>query len=370
MASLIPDEKIKFWMDNNLSVLLIGKHGVGKTEKTMKLAKKAKLKTLYFSCATLDPWVDFIGVPTKVTKDGKTYLELVRPKAFAFDDVEFIFLDELNRAPPKVQNAVLELIQFGSINGKKFKNLRMIWAAINPPATKGSDTSYHVEELDPAMLTRFKVRFNVPFALDEDFFTAKHGEAVYQALSVWWNDLPMNVRDDFPPRSVHYALEMIALGGDVGDALPASIPKTHFLAALNTAHKVASIKATGVSAKEVFGPLTAVNVKAAIRKNRKDLAPLLLGLSNEEAIKVFSLGANTNGNPNTFTKDILEAMHKGQLNAILSSRIDGFSADAKKKIKEMALNVMLNSDAKSVAASSGSEEDYEEPDEEYGNATM
>ena len=40
--------------------------------------------------------------------------------------------DELNRAKPKVRNAVMELIQFRSINGIKFNNLRMIWAAINP----------------------------------------------------------------------------------------------------------------------------------------------------------------------------------------------------------------------------------------------
>ena len=41
-------------------------------------------------------------------------------------------MDEFSRAHKKVRNAVMELIQFKSINGRKFKNLKIVWAAINP----------------------------------------------------------------------------------------------------------------------------------------------------------------------------------------------------------------------------------------------
>jgi len=52
-----------------------------------------------------------------------------------------LFFDELNRAHPKVLNAVFELVQFRSINGDKLPRLQCVIAAINPPGA-----GYHVQE--------------------------------------------------------------------------------------------------------------------------------------------------------------------------------------------------------------------------------
>lgn len=319
MDSILPKAKLKFWLDNNFSVLLIGKHGIGKTAKVKAIVKKKGLKALYFSCATLDPWVDFIGIPMKVKKDGVTYLELIRPKAFAFDDVEFIFLDELNRAPPKVQNAVLELIQFGSINGKKFKNLKTIWAAINPPPKKNTDTSYHVEELDPAMITRFQVRFNLPFKIDEEYFTKKHGSDMYSRISNWWGSLPEGLQDEFPPRSVDYALEMMEKGGDVGDCLPEGIPKMHFLNAVKASgvKKVRGTTGSGVTISDVFNTVDPTSIKTIIKANKKDLNRITSDLSNEEFLKLFRMvGVSPQRRLTTLGGALVKAANLQQVRAI------------------------------------------------------
>lgn len=330
MASVIPKSKLKFWVDNNCNVLLIGKHGVGKTAKVKEVVKKRKLKALYFSCATLDPWVDFIGIPMKAEKDGVTYLELIRPKAFAFDNVEFIFLDELNRAPPKVQNAVLELIQFGSINGKKFKKLKMVWGAINPPPKNSSDTNYHVEELDPAMITRFQVRFHVPFKLDEDFYVEKHGQKIYDAMNPFWEALPEGLKDEFPPRSLDYALDMLKLGGDVEDSLPEGIPKQHFLRALNgSGVKKREVKASGVSVKELFNTLDPAKIKVLIAANASSLDTLTANLSNEEFVKLYHLVGVQNSRVTMAGKRLIKAANAPQVIAVhkavstLSLALDG-----------------------------------------------
>ena len=120
-----------FWIENNLNVLLRGKHGVGKTAMVVDAFERNNLKYKYFSASTMGPWVDFIGVPKEKTdENGNSYLDLVRPQEFQDDEVEAIFMDEFSRAHKKVRNAVMELIQFKSINGRKFKNLKIVWAPL------------------------------------------------------------------------------------------------------------------------------------------------------------------------------------------------------------------------------------------------
>ena len=174
---LIPEEKLDFWIKNNLNVLLTGKHGVGKTSIIAEMVKKNNLRGLYFSCGTLDPYIDLIGIPTKTidAETGIEYMDLARPKAFALDEADFIMLDEANRASPKVQNALMELIQFGSINGMKFKSLRCVWAGINPQAKTKKDVKYHVEDMDPAQKDRFHIHYTVPYIPSKKYFTQKFG---------------------------------------------------------------------------------------------------------------------------------------------------------------------------------------------------
>jgi|TARA_B110000495_G_C23000958_1_gene590730 hypothetical protein len=210
-----------FWIENNLNVLLRGKHGVGKTAMVVQAFEKNNLKYKYFSASTMDPWVDFIGVPKEKTdENGNSYLDLVRPKEFQDDEVEAIFMDEFSRAHKKVRNAVMELIQFKSINGRKFKNLKIVWAAINPE--DDDDFNYDVDALDPAQEDRFHVHVEVPYKPDVSWFRNEFGTELANSAVSWWNELPPKVQNHVSPRRLEYALTVYGAKGNLRHVLPGS----------------------------------------------------------------------------------------------------------------------------------------------------
>lgn len=224
------DEKLDFWLKNNLNVLLIGPHGVGKTARVKATFERANLKYRYFSAATMDPWVDFVGIPKEVKDDKGSYLELVLPKDLRDDSIEALFFDEFNRSHKKVRNAVMELIQFKSINGRKFNNLKVVWAAINPD----DEEEYQVEALDPAQKGRFQVKFNVPSEPSKIYFAEKFDGATAKAAISWWEELPPDIRKLVDPRSLDYALEMHRIGGDMKDVLPKACNPSKLVTTLKT----------------------------------------------------------------------------------------------------------------------------------------
>lgn len=248
-SSIFDVPKLKQYLELDLNVLLSGHGGVGKTaiitevfSSLMTTAERAKIGDIrnifdgnrfkYFSGPTMDPWVDFVGVPRAVEdkKRGGYVLELVRPEFVKADEVEAIFIDELNRASPKVMNAVMELIQFKSINGHKLKNLKVIWAAINP---EDNDGEYDVVRLDRALKDRFHVQIDVPYKLDESYIKRAFPE-FGDALITWWNDLPHVVQHKVSPRRVEYIGNAINNNLHLADFLPTEANVSKLRAALRS----------------------------------------------------------------------------------------------------------------------------------------
>ena len=215
MAANFNDANIDFWINNNLNVLLRGKHGVGKTARLLEAFARHKLKFQYYSAATMDVWTDLVGLPKeRIDAKGVPYLDFTRPKEWANDEVEIVFLDEFNRAPKKIRNAVMELIQFKSINGKKFNNLRMVWAAINPDDEEVN--KYDVDVLDPAQMDRFHVILNLPYHPEASYFREKYGRDQADIALSWWKDtLNDKERDMISPRRLDYILDIFNKGGDI-----------------------------------------------------------------------------------------------------------------------------------------------------------
>jgi len=211
----IRDEKFDSWIKNNLNVLFVGRQGVGKTTRVLQAFKRAGLSYRYFSGSTIDPWIDFIGVP----KSNGQYLEFVLPKGFADDSIQAIFIDEFNRSHKKIRNAVMELIQFKSINGRPFKNLKMVWAAINPE----DEDEFQVEPLDPAQKDRFHVHVYMPYEPSRSYFNDKYGPETTKSALHWWKELNEDQQKLVSPRRLDYALEINSMpGGDMHDVLPPS----------------------------------------------------------------------------------------------------------------------------------------------------
>ncbi len=216
---MFDNRELDLWIENDFNVLFRGKHGVGKTAVIIEAFNRHNLKWKYFSAATMDPWVDFVGVPKDtLDENGVPVLDLVRPRGFHNGEIEAIFMDELNRAPKKVRNAVMELIQFKSINGVKFPNLRFIWAAINPDDDEDQDTKYDVEKLDPAQKDRFQIIVDVPYKPVLSYFTKKYDTAGEGAVE-WWNSLDQNGKEVVSPRRLEYAVQVWKAGGNVRHVL-------------------------------------------------------------------------------------------------------------------------------------------------------
>lgn len=192
----------------SLNVLLVGTQGVGKTTIVKGVIEKAGLRMKYFSTPTLDPYVDLVGVP--VPDMANSELKFFRSKDL--EDCEVVFFDELNRAHPKVLNAVFEMIQFKSINGVKLPKLKMVWAAINPPGM-----SFQVEELDPALMDRFHIYLDVDNSLPEEWLKKRfeNSPQIAKALIDWHrSDLSPDAKALVSPRRVEYLGMLLEAGID------------------------------------------------------------------------------------------------------------------------------------------------------------
>lgn len=213
----INEKDLHSFLGLGLNVLIQGPHGVGKTEVVKKVWTAAGLQWKYLSASTMDPFLDFIGVPRASEKDtsGNQYLEMIMPKDFAEDTVEAIFFDEFNRAPDKVINAVMELIQFKSINGRKFNNLKTVWAAINPYT---EDETYAVSQLDPAVRDRFHIHIEVKKDfISLPYFLKQHGD-IATIFIQWWKEHENYNR--ISPRRLDYAITNYKNGVDLAYILP------------------------------------------------------------------------------------------------------------------------------------------------------
>jgi len=208
-------DEIRSFVKKDRNIILTGGHGVGKTTMMMDLLNEiGKTPIKYYSCATLDPWVDLVGIPipdndnfyppqmkkaiNKQIKETST-LKFCRPKDLI--EAKVMVCDEINRSHPKVQNSLLEAIQFKTINGQPLPNLVMVIAMQNP-ATK----LYQVTELDPALVDRFHARITLTGCPSVEFYKTKGMDgAVAKSLVDWWNDdLNDETRQMVTPRTLEY----------------------------------------------------------------------------------------------------------------------------------------------------------------------
>jgi MoxR-like ATPase len=325
------DKKLDFYVGHGLNVMFVGKQGIGKSSIILNCFKRNNLKFLYFSAATMDPWVDFVGVPKeRKLQDGTSFIELVRPKEIAADEVDAIFFDEFNRAPKKVRNAVMELLQFKSINGHKLNNLKIIWAAINPDEVDDENFSFDVEKLDPAQKDRFHIFINLPYKLDRSYFSKKFTPTIADIANEWWEKLDAKVKNQVSPRRVDYALDLYAKGGDIRDVLPAASNVSKLVAALKAApykEKLSNLYAAGdsVAAAEFINKdnnfFACVDLIQENKNYIKFYVPLFKAervaqcLADNKVIKDFVL------NNKELFKDILNDIVKANTNSALSAEI-------------------------------------------------
>ena len=140
-------------------VLLIGSHGTAKTTLCRKLAQALDLKFHAYD-ASKSLFEDIIGFPNPKSI-SKGIIDYV-PTALSIWDKEFILIDEISRARAESQNKWLEVIRSRKIMGVFIKNLKYIFAAMNPISYYGANP------LDEALAGRFIFIIQIPDIKDMD----------------------------------------------------------------------------------------------------------------------------------------------------------------------------------------------------------
>lgn len=133
----------------DLAVLARGPHGIGKSQII------GRTLAAYFNLPLVDIRLsqreagDVIGLP--LLENGTTKFCPPDWVMRACREPVILFLDELNRATPEVQQAVFELVLDRRMAGHKLHEGTRVYAAVNLSG------NYQVNEMDPALLDRFYV---------------------------------------------------------------------------------------------------------------------------------------------------------------------------------------------------------------------
>ena len=148
-------ESVAVKLPADITILIRGNHGIGKSDLARQLAKNIKASENHKRFPVIDRRLsqmtegDLIGLPA--TAGGVTRWCPPDWYKLACDEPCFLFLDELNRASTEVMQAAFQIVLDRELNGHKLHPQTRVMSAIN---TGGA---YTVNEMDPALLDRFWV---------------------------------------------------------------------------------------------------------------------------------------------------------------------------------------------------------------------
>lgn len=304
-------ENLEAYARGGENVMLIGAHGVGKTKIVEGVFNKVFGEYYkhwrYFSASTIDPWVDFIGVPKpKQREDGREVCGIVPPENFVGDEeVYAIFIDELNRGQDKTQNGLMELIQFRRINGREFPNLRCIWAAINPD---DEDGTYSVNRLDPAQEDRFTIQIELPNELSRSYMVGRYGKDMFEVVNDWWKPL----KNKISPRRMDAMCEGYLKGYDLKDYVRGSVPVKNLESRLRAVHHLAEVSAlveSGNEAIAAYFTMEKINSLSAIFKSHDDISRKVYPALSDE-VASYLKGFVSSSVEKEMSKSMIERLEK------------------------------------------------------------
>ena len=145
------------------TLLLIGAHGTAKSMLLENLADVLDLEFRHYNASILN-FDDLIGFPAP---DGDR-VKYLRSSLDAWN-AEAIFIDEISRCRPDMQNRLFPLVHERKLQGRTLKKLRFCWSAMNPPPSEDDPDSYlGAQALDRAFADRFAWILPVPQNLNSE----------------------------------------------------------------------------------------------------------------------------------------------------------------------------------------------------------
>ncbi len=119
-------ELLRFYIRSGKNAITLGPAGIGKTEMSFQAAEEEQYEYCYLNLSVLEA-PDLNGLPVIVQEvmDGKTvsFSEYAPPRFLPRGGAgkkKVLVVDELDKAKEELQNPMLELFQYRSINGNKF----------------------------------------------------------------------------------------------------------------------------------------------------------------------------------------------------------------------------------------------------------
>jgi MoxR-like ATPase len=140
-------------------LLLIGPHGTGKSFLLNRISAAMGLACRHYNASLLN-FDDLVGYPLP---NGQGQLDYVRTPC-AIWGAQTVFLDEISRCRPDMQNKLFPIIHEKRVQGIDLEDLVYRWSAMNPPRSEEELESAYVgsEPLDAALADRFAFVVEVP----------------------------------------------------------------------------------------------------------------------------------------------------------------------------------------------------------------
>lgn len=150
------------------NIMLIGKHGIGKSQILEKYYSDKGYKVVSLFLGQMADPGDLTGIPNKNEKTGHT--DFMPPYWFPTDDTPIVlFLDEMNRARPEVLQTIMDLALNRKLAGRALPAGSRIISAVN------NGEEYQLTDLDPALVSRFNIYEFIPSVQDWLLWANKSG---------------------------------------------------------------------------------------------------------------------------------------------------------------------------------------------------
>ena len=174
-------------------LLLVGAHGCAKSFVLERLAEALGMEFRSYN-ASLINYDDLVGVP--LPDATRTKLEYLSSPESIWD-AEVVFIDEISRTRPELQNKLFPIIYDRRVQGRPLARLVYRWAAMNPPPTdeeldEGGALYLGSEPLDAALADRFPYIMSVP---DWDDLTPADQKKVLADQFAGRHEFPVAIRE-------------------------------------------------------------------------------------------------------------------------------------------------------------------------------
>ena len=206
-------------------LLLVGPHGCAKSFVLERLAESLGLAFRFYN-ASLINYDDLVGVP--LPDATRTKLEYLSSPESIWD-AEVVFIDEINRTRPELQNKIFPIIYDRRVQGRPLDKLVYRWAAMNPPPTEEDyekDEALYAgaEPLDAALADRFPFIVSVP---DWEALSDADRKRVLADQFEGRHEFPVAIGDLVAEARERYAALVPALSKTLSPFIMALVPKLH-----------------------------------------------------------------------------------------------------------------------------------------------